>query len=302
MQEYPGGMGEPTLAPDVPRPVPDEPLEPDYRHLPLFMRLSLELYKYVDDNVILEKLNFNNIPTDGRFVRTKRTVRTENLFMKIVHQAVSQGMKVNASKTKALLISELKSYAPEAFFNDNDGGQVRPEDTMRILGVVFSSSPGMSAQVADIRKKFVARIWALRHLGRLGMKEKDLVAVYKSTILPMHDYCSTVFNSSLTITQSGQLERLQAMALKAIYGYEHSYRALLSLSGLSPLKVRRDARGDKFAAKCVANARFGAWFPRHIPQRRTRRPMEYEEHRARTKRLFNSPIFHLRRRLNGKAE
>ena len=84
--------------------------------------------------------------------------------------------------------------------------------------------------MADIKKKFVARIWALQHLGRMGMGQRDLVAVYKSTILPIHDYCSTVYNSSLTITQSGQLETLQAMALKAIFGYEHSYRALLSLS------------------------------------------------------------------------
>ena len=79
---------------------------------------------------------------------------------------------------------------------------------MKILGVVFSAEPGMTAQVEDIRKKFVAKIWALRHLGRMGMGKLDLVRVYKATILPMHDYCS-VYNSSLTITQSGQLERLQ---------------------------------------------------------------------------------------------
>ena len=99
--DYAGGTGTPTVVPDVgtDHPVPDEPTERDYRHLPLFLRLPLELYKYVDDNVILEKLNMDTVPTDGRFVRTKWAVRTENLFMKIVHQAVAQGMKVNAAKT-----------------------------------------------------------------------------------------------------------------------------------------------------------------------------------------------------------
>ena len=30
-------------------------------------------------------------------------------------------MRVNGSKMKALLISELKSYLPKAFFNDKNG-------------------------------------------------------------------------------------------------------------------------------------------------------------------------------------
>ena len=134
------------------------------------------------------------------------------------------------------------------------------------------------------------------------MGKQDLLAVYRSTILPMHDYCSTVYNSTLTLTQSGQLETLQAMALKAIYGYDHSYRSLLLLSGLSPLKVRRDERGDRFAAKCLKNPRLVTWFPLHVQARPTRNPLIYEEFKARKKRLYNSPLFHLRRRLNGKEE
>ena len=173
---------------------------------------------------------------------------------------------------------------------------------MKILGAYFSSEPGMAAQVAEIRRKFTSRIWALRHLGRLGMSKPDLLRVYKSTILPMHDYCSTVFCSSLTLTQSGQLERLQAMALKAIYGFDHSYRSLLSLSGLASLKARTDERGDRFAKKCAPNPRYATWFPLHQAARVTQNPLQYVETRARTARLYSSPIFHLRRRLNGKPE
>lgn len=304
VREYGGSTGVDTVVDGGPHPhpVPDEPVDPDYRHLPPFLRIPLEIYKYVDDNVILEKLNFDTVVSDGRFVRNKWAVRTENLFKKVVHQAMEQGMKINCSKTKALLISELKSYLPKAFFKDHQGGEVAGGETMKILGVQFSTEPGMFAQVADIKRKFTARIWAIRHLGRLGMSKDNLLAVYKSTILPMHDYCSTVFNSTLTLTQSGQLERLQAMALKAIYGYDHSYRSLLSLSGIVPLKMRRDERGDRFAQRCLQNPRFSTWFPRHEPMRLTRNPLMFEEFKARTKRLFNSPLYHLRRRLNGKLE
>ena len=296
-----GGTCTPTIAPGGPDPVPvpAEPSAPDDRPLPPFLRLALEVYKYVDDNVILEKLNFNIVQSDGRFVRDKWAVRTQNAFCSIVNQAVMQGMKINAGKTKALLISELKSYAPEAHFFDNQGNKVTAGDSIKILGVYFSSEPGMAAQVADIRRKFTARIWALRHLGRMGTSKPDLLRVYKSMILSMHDYCSTVYTSTLTLTQSGQLERLQAMPLKAIYGFDHLYRSLLSISGLSPLIVRLHERGDRFAQCCTVNPRYSAWFPLHQAVRVTRKLMPYEEQRAQTKRLYFSPIFLLKRRLNG---
>ena len=119
----------------------------------------------------------------------------------------------------------------------------------------------MAAQVANIRRKFALKIWVLRHLAANGFTQEDLLKVYRSIILPAHDYCSCVFNSSLTQTQSNALERLQAQALKAIYGYEFSYRALLEMSGLSTLKARRDARSDKFARKCLSSPKYKGWFP-----------------------------------------
>ena len=134
------------------------------------------------------------------------------------------------------------------------------------------------------------------------MSKPDLLKVYKSTIIPVHDYCSTVYNSSLTLTQSGQLERLQAMALKAIYGFDHSYHYLLSISGLTSLKARRDERGDRFAQKCAVNPRYATWFPLHQAARVTRKPLRFVETWARTARLYSSPLFHLRRRLNGKQD
>ena len=109
-----GGTGSPWLAPGgpAPMPVPDKPTTPDCRHLPPFRRLTLEIYKYVDDNISMEELNFDTVPKDGRFVRDKWAIRTQNVFCSIVFQAVAQGMKINTSKTKALLIffSGMGSY------------------------------------------------------------------------------------------------------------------------------------------------------------------------------------------------
>ena len=55
---------------------------------------------------------------------------------------------------------------------------------------------------------------------------------------------------------------------------------------------------DKFARKAANSQRFG-WFQER--QGRTgRHGDQYQELQARTDRLYNSPIFYYRRRLNGK--
>ena len=205
--------------PPVPLPVPSEPNERDYQHLPPWVIQLLQVLKYVDDNIINEKLNFDTVGTDHHFFRTKRAVRTENLVAQIVHQATSLGMVINALKTHCLCIFDLKSYIPRAYITDGQGTTIRGQDSIKILGFT-SSEPDMSAQVGEIRKGFMARIWALRHLGHRGLGQEDLqgylLRAYKSTLLPIHDYCSCVYNSSLTQLQANALERLQAQALKVI--------------------------------------------------------------------------------------
>ena len=294
---------EDALAPnqeDFPPEAPNIPpiLQRDHKHLPTFAESPLQVLKYVDDNIINEKINFDKIPTDGFSTRTYHATRTQNAFQHIVVRAEHCGMKVNTLKTNCMLISDLKSYEPKSFFFDSGGARIEGTDTMKILGMVFSSSPDMSAHVANIKKKFKSRMWILRHLGHRGFSASDLLKVYKASIVPVHDYCSVVYHSSLTQTQSDSLERLQAQALKCIFGYEYSYRALLEMTGLSTLKVRRENRCDKFALKSSADPRFQGWFPLAGATRHVRHRGRYQEIRARTNRLHNSPIFDLRRRLN----
>ena len=253
--------------------VPPEPRARDYRHLPPFEPIDLQVLKYVDDNVINEKLNFDTVPTGGDSTREKHALRSQNLYRRVVFQAESCGMKVHPDKTTMLCISETKSYLPSAYIEDSSGAKIKSGDSMKVLGFHFSSDPDMSAQVASIRKKIRARTWALTHLGHCGFSKADLLEVFRSSILPVHDYCSCVFNSSLTGTQSDSLERLQANALKAIYGYQYSYRSLLLMSGLKTLKERRDDRDLKFARKCLESEKYKTWFPLNPVGRATRNPL-----------------------------
>ena len=281
-------------------PVPPEPIERDRRHTVPFSTEPIQVLKYVDDNVINEKINFDTVAPDGAAVKDKHAVRTQNLFRRVTFQAEGNGMRVHAGKTQMMCIAETKSYVPRAHFFDLDGNKISTSSHMKILGFHFSADPDMALQVRDIRRKYLARIWTLRHLGHRGFGEPDLVKVYRTVILPVHDYCSCVFNSSLTQSQASVLERLQAQSLKSIYGYQHSYAALRQMTGLDTLQERRDKRDLKFAQKCLTSDRYRAWFPLNPIERVTRQPLQYKEFRCRTKRLYNLPIFNMRRRLNGK--
>ena len=298
--DYNTGPSNMPTAPDPPHdiPVPAPGPARDYKHMPPFVNELIQVLKYIDDNILHEKINMDLVPTDGHSFRNVHAIRSQNLFRRIVHQAEWCGMKVNGKKTNVLCISELKSYIPNVYFYDKDGTKISSKESLKILGVVFSDQPDMSAHVEEIKRKFRSRKWIIHHLTHRGFSRSDLLKVYRSVILPCHDYCSNVYNSSLTAAQSNSLERLQAQVLKSIYGYEHSYGSLLQRTGLTTLKARRDQRALRFASKCANNPRFQHWFPKQVAARELRKRPQYKEFRARTTRLFNSPLYSMRRQLN----
>ena len=265
-----------------------------------WLDLPLEVFKYVDDNLILEKLCLDGLVIDENGCKVGHAARTQNLFRQICRVAVLKGMKVNSLKTLLLCISDSRTYEAGAFIVDADGNTIDSGKKMKVLGVHFSSKPDMSAQVDAICQKFRSRVWYLRHLHHNGFSQEDLLRVYKSTILPCHDYCSNVFHSSLTLSQTITLERLQAKALKSIYGYDPSYRELMEKANLTTLRARREDREIKFAQKSAASTRFSKWFPLR-PETSARVGNVYLEKFARCCRCYNSPLFNMRRRLNRQA-
>ena len=103
-----------------------------------FVHELLQVSKYVDDNILHEKINFEHILTDGYGFKTKHAKRTQNLFWRIVAEAMACGMKVNADKTQTMCIAEVKSYNPAVFFFDRDGNKTKLSNVIKILGVCFS--------------------------------------------------------------------------------------------------------------------------------------------------------------------
>ena len=136
----------------------------------------------------------------------------------------------------------------------------------------------------------------MRHLKSYGFNGDELVKVYVSVIRPCIEFCSVVYHSMLTAEQKEQLEHLRQQALKCIFGYTQSYRALREKTGLDTLKDRRECAVLKFAEKCSAG-KFCDWFPLRVG-REMRGSKRYREDYARCDRLKDSPIFYMRRALN----
>ena len=158
----------------------------------------------------------------------------------------------------------------------------------------------MHAHVEALRKRVRRQYWSLFHLMHSDFKPDELARVYRSTILPVLDYCCVVYHSLLTDHQDQQVERLQKQALRIIYGPGIPYAKMRERAGVKTLRQRRIEMTDKFASKCLGG-RFPEWFPLRVPGRATRTGGErYLEEFARCDRLKNTPIFYMRRRMNGK--
>ena len=91
------------------------------------------------------------------------------------------------------------------------------------------------------------------------------------------------------------IEALQTRALKIVYGRDE----LLKKADLVTLEERRVILTDKFATALQQNPRFAYLFPlRPQQQLRARNAKPFLEEKASSARLYNSPLYYWRRRLN----
>ena len=72
------------------------------------------------------------------------------------------------------------------------------------------------------------------------------------------------------------------------------------MAGVTTLWERQAKACDKFANKCLGTERFSGWFPLKGGRPGSRGKEKFKEDFARCNRLRDSPIFYMRRRLNGK--
>ena len=240
------------------------PSEPNHWTEAKWQAALAVLLRFIDDGFSLSKINFENsygFEVNGQRFRSKHAVQSQNIFRHVVRNAEDIGMVVNSRKTAMMCASGATDYKADAYILDADQNRIGCVNSIKALGVRFSSDLSMEEQVRYITKAFSARYWTLRNLKKNGFNNEELVHVYTVMIRPIAEYGCPVFHSSLTDDQDERLERLQDHALKSIFGTEFSARKLRGLAGLSTLRSRREELVAKFANKCARDPAFSHWFP-----------------------------------------
>ena len=264
---------------------------------------EIEIFKYIDDNISVEKLNFGAtsvVRRSGKNIKRRLAPKTQNAVRSITGRATKKGMVVNIDKTQMLVVSDSLNYIPEAYIEGKDGELIESSNSMKVLGFHFSNKPTMHAHVNALLKSLRCQYWSLRHLRKVGFSQPELVKIYKSTIRPTADYLDVVYHSLLTEEQDEAIENAQLGALRAIFDYKLSGGKLRELAEVETLRSRRIKHCDTFAAKCAGSDRFSYWFPENPPRETRTTRDRYQEKYARCDRLRDSPLFFMRRRLNGK--
>ena len=220
---------------------------------------TVKVFKYVDDNVSLDKVNFGNVDMTvvaGEKFKFKLAINLQNGFRSISNKAEELGMVINKNKTQLMTISDALNHRPKAHIFDSDNNKIESVDKMNVLGFHLSDRPNVNAHVEHVVKKMKLRYWTLYHLRKLGFNEEELVRVYKCMILPIADYCCPAYHSMTNDIHDQVLERTQIGALRAIFGYMKTATELRSESGLETLRDRRIRLTDNFARKCLESDRF----------------------------------------------
>ena len=130
------------------------------------------------------------------------------------------------------------------------------------------------------------------------MPGKDLIKLYCSLVRLILEYGSVTYHYLITKAQQNSLENVQKRCLKCIFGHNFLYAELLSKLGLSTLKDCRKVAVLKFAKKTANNLVYCLWFIKNnVPS--TSRPSKHcRENFSRTHRLYDNPIYVMRRLLN----
>ena len=263
---------------------------------------DVKTVKFIDDFTCVEKLftpdSFNVFSTTkpAQFIRAKKC---EDLYNGIALNGVNIGLKINCKKTQMVCISSKNDVSQNTYIDTSDRARITSQNSLKILGFHFGSRPTVDAHVTALKQKYRRRAWIMRHLKRAGINVNDLVKLYKVLLRPVLDYASPVYHPMLNLKLDSEIEALQRNTLKTIFGHELSYKQALELSGLQTLNQRRDEFFDKFVKNLSENKDFEHWLPREeFTGYNLRRELIYTEKFAKTDRLYKSPIYTARRRLN----
>ena len=213
-------------------------------------------------------------------------------------------MQLNQKKTKSMIFNFTKG---KQFTTDIKlkGETVELVNESKLLGVIISSDLKWDKNTNHIVKNANRMMKMLHIASKFTRNKSHLEHIFKTFIRSKLEYASTVWHSSLTLSNRNDLERIQKSAMKVIFkndyqGYEKSLKVLK----MEKLHERRERLSLSFAKKCLKHEKFSDMFPKNVngSVMKIRNKEKYFVNQARTERFKNSSITFLQRKLNEDAK
>jgi hypothetical protein len=180
-----------------------------------------------------------------------------------------------------------ESFVPSITAN---GHLIERVSIFKLLGVIFRNDLSWASHVSFMLGKVSKRFFIIYQLSRVGLKPKDIVAVYCSVVRSVLEYACVVWHPGLTASESADIERVQKRVLRVIFP-NLDYQQALIAAGLERLDLRREIMTrDLFSEIKNPSHILHSLLPVRVPGRSTRSAYPYELPRHRTDRFLKSCI------------
>ena len=105
-------------------------------------------------------------------------------------------MKLNASKTKTMIVSRSRTMHPQSPALTIDGTVLKESDDLVILGVTFDSKMTFEKHLRSVSRAASQRLGILRKSRQVFHDRLLLVRCFSGFVLPVLGYCSAVWCSA----------------------------------------------------------------------------------------------------------
>ncbi len=155
----------------------------------MYSNLENTLIGYADDSTLLAEVKH-------RDMRVSVTESLNRDLQRISDWCVMWGMKLNANKTKTMIVSRSRTLLPGFPNLVLSGVNLVESSDLLILGVHFDSKFTFETQLRFLAKSVSQKIGIMRRVWRVFGDRDLLVRCFKCFVLPILEYCSPVWGSA----------------------------------------------------------------------------------------------------------
>ena len=241
----------------------------------------------------------SNIPVHNQIIQCEN-LKTQKYLEDINTWTEENKMMINQKKTFNIQFNFTtdKQFSTDIVLKNE---KLQSVNQTKLLGTIITDQLKWNENAKYIVRKANLKRLMLHKFSNFTKNKVHLMHIFKSQVRSVLEYCSTVWHSSLTESDSKDIERIQKAAVKLMMGKNYEgYSNSLKFLNLDSLYERREKVALKFAKKSIKNENFSNFFPKKAGGHtmRTRYPDRFMVNKAHTERYRKSAVPYLQRLLN----